>query len=82
MRVGGLIDDLPMDELDEMEDPRNTHYEFSGEAKFRAPTAADKGPGLNKTPSKGTMRQFSEAPPKLEAQKLWPGEGSPDGPDH
>jgi hypothetical protein len=38
MRVGGFVDDLPMDE-DEMENPRNTHYEFV-EARFRPPTGA------------------------------------------
>ena len=85
MRIGGFIDDLPMeDEMDEIDNPRNTHYQFV-ESRFRPPTGAEKSPAQsNKTPSKGSMRQFAEpsAPSRLDAQKLWPGERSPDGPDH
>lgn len=85
MRNGGLIDDLPMDE-DEMEDPRNTHYQMV-EPRFRPPTGGGGGkstPAGNKQMSKGTMRQFAEpsAPSRLEAHKLWPGERSPEGADH
>ena len=74
-------------QLDELDDPRHSHYEFM-EPKFRGPMSQNNtigGIASGRSPGKiqpgGSFSKVREpeesVPPRLSTQKLWPDAGDP-----